>query len=142
MGLHESLPQNNKKYKVRKKERDYRLRYLVNTRKCPNLLSQNIILNQTTKMFTTFGALLMPVILTLRRQSQKDCKFKASLGHTAKPCPKTKQKTTSSWQTDYRAVNPFPGDWQCLFPTTLETQQGGSTLSRPMNPECMREFSL
>lgn len=89
--------------------------------------------------FHNFWALLMPVILTLRRQNQKDCMFKASLGHTAKPCPKTKQTTTSNWQIDYSAVNPFSGG---LFPTTLETQQAGSTLSLPMNPECVSEFSL
>lgn len=99
--------------------------------------------NQTTKMFTSFWALLMPVILTLRRQSQKDCEFKASLGHTAKLCPKTKQKTTSNWQIDYSAVNPFSletGSVSFLQPWKLSKQAQLSSL--PMSPECMREFSL
>jgi hypothetical protein len=55
MGLHETLPQNNKKHKVRKRERDYRLRFLVNIRKCPNPPSQNLILNETTKLPQLLG---------------------------------------------------------------------------------------
>jgi hypothetical protein len=41
----------------------------------------------------------MPIILTLRRLRQKDCKFKASLGYTARPCLKNKQAKTSATRT-------------------------------------------
>lgn len=54
-----------------------------------------------------------PVIVTLRRQSQEDGKFKDSLGHVARPCP----------EPGDTSLPPYQGGWKPAW-TVLGTEGG------------------
>lgn len=56
-----------------------------------------------------------PVIVTLRRQSQEDGKFKDSLGHVARPCPESGDTNLPPYQEGGSRPGPF---W-------AQTGQGG-----------------